>query len=447
MADSNSKHQVLIIGAGPAGLFAARKLVEDGNQVVLLNRDIKPGGLAEYGIYYDKYIIKNGLRKQFKQILAMPEITYLGNVTVGEDCDISLKELQSLGFKTILVTAGAQRTKSLGLEGEDLEGVYHAKDVVYHYNSLPPNSAQNYRILGRVAIVGVGNVMMDIAHWAVKDLKVKEVIAIARRGPAEVKFTSKEMEHVFNNLDHQELEAELARCAPFMEAVGQDVSKSKEFLYSASATAEEKVSDTRMKFKFLASPTRIIGNEKGQVVGLEIEENKLIPKGSETKAVGLGQKQILDVDSVVFCIGDKVDKNLGLPTEWDEFCKNPEPVYPINGNSYEAYDPNCSQAIAGVFLAGWSREASSGLVGTAKKDGECCVKAAEEYLKTLADEKDSTDLVKNLEKRLLKNGKRLVMKEDVVKLEAVEQEQMVKLGLKDFKFKTNEEMLSVINRS
>ena len=144
-----SKQQVLIIGAGPAGLFAARKLVEDGYKVVILNRDIKPGGLAEYGIYYDKYVIKNGLRKQFKQIMALPEVKYIGNVTVGENDDISLKELQGLGFKTILVTAGAQQIKSLGLEGENLDGVYHAKNVVFHYNNLPPYSTDKYRIQGR----------------------------------------------------------------------------------------------------------------------------------------------------------------------------------------------------------------------------------------------------------------------------------------------------------
>jgi ferredoxin--NADP+ reductase len=102
-----------------------------------------------------------------------------------------------------LVTAGAQGTKWLGLPGEDLFGVYHAKDLVYHYNRLPPFSVRKYAIGERVALIGVGNVMMDIAHWLVRDLKVKEVVAVARRGPAEVKFTKKEMEFITANLDHQ----------------------------------------------------------------------------------------------------------------------------------------------------------------------------------------------------------------------------------------------------
>jgi ferredoxin--NADP+ reductase len=442
----DSKQQILIIGAGPAGLFAARKLVEDGYRVVILNRDIKPGGLAEYGIYYDKYVIKNGLRKQFKQILALPEVEYIGNVTVGENADITLEELQELGYKTILVTAGAQRIKSLGLEGENLDGVYHAKNVVFHYNNLPPYSTEKYRIQGRVAIVGVGNVMMDVAHWAIRDLKVDEVLAIARRGPAEVKFTAKEMEHIFNNLDREDFESEMKRCAPVMETVGQNMSQAKEFILSASETAEPKVSGSKMRFRFLASPTRIIGNEKGEVIGLEIEDNKLVLKGDDTKAVGLGTKQVLDIDAVVFCIGDKVDKDLGLPTEWDQFCKNPAPLYPINGISYEAYDPIAGQPIAGIFLAGWSREASTGLVGTAKKDGECCVKAAEEYLLKITSEKTNPDLSKELEKRLRQSARQLIFKEDILKLEKDEQDQIKKLGLKDFKYRTNEEMLSVINK-
>ena len=114
--------------------------------MVLLNRDIKPGGLAEYGIYHDKHKMKEGLRKQFRQILDDPNIEYYGNVTVGRKGDLSLGELRAMGFQAILVTVGAQGTKWLGLPGEDLTGVYHAKDIVYHYNQLPPFSTEKFSI-------------------------------------------------------------------------------------------------------------------------------------------------------------------------------------------------------------------------------------------------------------------------------------------------------------
>ena len=444
MTSGSNHHLVVIVGAGPAGIYAARQLAAEGVHVILLNRDIKPGGLAEYGIYYDKYKMKDGLRKQFRLILACPDIHYLGNVTVGQKGDITLDDLRAMGFQAILVTAGAQGTKWLGLPGEDLTGVYHAKDIVYHYNRLPPYSTQDFRVRGRVALVGVGNVMMDIAHWAIRDLKVDDVIAVARRGPAEVKFTKKEMEYVSANLDVPALDAELARCAPFMQEVGQDVQAAREYILSGLPKAMEPVSATRLRFDFLASPTRIIGNEQGQVIGLEVENTKLVPKGNDTKAVGLGVRRVLDVDTVVFCIGDKVDEGFGLPVQWNEFVKSPNPCYPIDGVSFEAYDPQQNRPLEGIFVAGWSREASSGLVGIARKDGENGAKAMLQYLKTLPANVDTTQVIERLEQKLAQSGKRLVWKEDIARLEAVEQAKAQELNLEDFKLETNEKMLAVI---
>jgi ferredoxin/flavodoxin---NADP+ reductase len=444
MTDGKNNHPVLVVGAGPAGLFAAKKLAAEGVQVVLLNRDIKPGGLAEYGIYYNKYQMKNGLRKQFRQILAIPNITYMGNVTVGEGGDVSLADLQSLGFQGIIVAVGAQGTKWLGLPGEEYQGVYHAKDIVYHYNSLPPNSTHDYQVHGRVALVGVGNVMMDIAHWVIRDLKVDEAIAVARRGPAEVKFSEKEMEHVIGNLDIPALDVELERCTPFMMDVNQDVNVARQYILSALPKAEEPVSDTRLLFEFLASPTRIIGNEQGKVTGLEVEDTKLVLKGNDTKAVGLGVRRVIPVDSVVFCIGDKVDKDFGLPIQWDAFVKSENPSCPIDGISYETYDPEQKLPLEGIFVAGWSREASSGLVGLARKDGENCARAMLQYLSAQPEVRDGAAILAKLEERLMQTGKQVIRKEDVVRLEAVEQVQIQKMGLDDFKFKTNEEMLAAI---
>lgn len=444
MSEQSSHRQVLVIGAGPAGLFAARKLAEEGNQVVLLNRDIKPGGLAEYGIYYRKYRIKDGLRKQFRQILAIPEITYLGNVSVGEGADVTLEELRAMGFDAILVAAGAQGTKWLGLPGEDLRGVYHAKDIVYHYNRLPPFSRREFRVRGRVALVGVGNVMMDIAHWAIRDLKVDEVIAVARRGPAEVKFSDKEMAYVFGNLDVPALDAEINRCAPFMLAVDQNVEAAQQYLLSGIGKADAPVSASRMRFQFLSSPTRIIGNEQGDVTGLEVEDNRLVLKGNDTKVASLGTRRILDVDSVVFCIGDTVDKKFGLPVEWNEFVKNPNPSYPIEGISYETFDPAQNRPLEGVFVAGWSRQASSGLVGLARRDGENGARAMMAYLMTRPAASGEDSPLERLKKRLAQNGKRLIFKEDVAYLEAIEDCEKRQLGRDDYKIDTNEEMLTVI---
>ncbi|MGH2581555.1 MAG: FAD-dependent oxidoreductase, partial [Anaerolineales bacterium] len=300
---------VAVIGAGPAGLFAARELAHAGIRVALINRDIKPGGLAEYGIYPSKLKMKDGLRRQFQLALELPGLEYYGNLTLGTEGELGLAELQQMGFDAVLVTVGAQGTKWLGLPGEDLEGVYHAKDLVYHYNQLPPFSQGKYEIGKRVVCIGVGNVMLDIAHWAIRALKVDRIIAIARRGPADVKFSRKEMEIVARNLDLAALDAEFERTAPVMQKVGQDPAAAKAFILSALDHAEESVSETRFELAFLVSPKRILGDNEGRVRALEVEDTTLEtrPDGN-TRDVGLGTTREIPADTVVFCIGDRVDE-------------------------------------------------------------------------------------------------------------------------------------------
>lgn len=439
------KYVVAVIGAGPAGLFGARELASQGAHVLLFNRDIKPGGLAEYGIYPSKHKMKEGLRKQFRQILQNPNIDYYGNVIIGGQGDLTLDDIKDAGVQALLVTVGAQGTKWLGLPGEELsKGVYHAKDIVYHYNKLPPFSQENFHIGNRVALVGAGNVMLDIARWLIRDLKVDEVIAVVRRGPAEVKFDKKEMESVASNLDLKALDEEIARVAPAMEAVGQDIQAAKDFILSALPKAYESVSESRLLFDFLASPVRILGDASGQVQGLEVEETKLIPFNGDTKARGTGIKRILDVDTVIFCIGDKVDETFGLPVQWNEFVKNPNPSYPVNGISHEVFDAQTGQPIQGIFVAGWSREASAGLVGVARKDGESGAQAMLQYLQTMPAMENPTAVADNVNKLLQKISKPIITKANILRLEAVEQSEAERRNLDEFKFGSNEEMLAAI---
>jgi ferredoxin--NADP+ reductase len=444
---SNLNHLVVVIGAGPAGLFAARQLANSGVRVVLFNRDIKPGGLAEYGIYPDKVKMKEGLRRQFRQIIDLPGIDYYGNITIGEQGDFTLAQLRALGFQALLVTVGAQGTKWLGLPGEDLLGVYHAKDIVYHYNRLPPYSTQRFQIGRRVALVGVGNVMLDLAHWLVREVKVAEVVAVARRGPAEVKFSKKEMEIVARNLDLEALTVEMDRVAPIMQAVGQNMQEAKAFILSTLPKALPPVSDTRFRFDFLASPSRIIGGERGQVRGLEVEDTTLILADGDTKAKRLGSKRVIPVETVIFCIGDRVDETFGLPVRWNEFVKNPRPQFPIDDLSYEAFDPDTDLPIERVFVAGWSREASSGLVGVARKDGENGAQAILQYLHTVPALRDSSAILTELCAQLMRLGKPVVDKEGCRRLAEAEQAEAQRRGLEDFKFKTNVEMLAAIGQA
>ncbi len=438
--DNKMNKDVAVLGAGPAGIYAARELARAGYDVALINRDIKPGGLAEYGIYKSKHKMKEGLRKQFRQVMAEENLHYFGNLTIGEEQELSINDLKEMGFEAILITVGAQGTKWLGMPGEELNGVYHAKDLVYHYNQLPPFSEQKFDIGKKVLCIGVGNVMLDIAHWCIRDLKIEEVIAIARRGPADVKFTKKEMSIVGKNLDLEALDAEFARSDELMKAMNQDPDAAKNFILSALPKAEEKVSDTRFVLEFLASPKALLGDENGHVRAVEVNETTLeLRDNGSTKAVNTGESREIEADTVVFCIGDKVDASLGLPlNQWNEFAKHPKPSYPIDENSYEDYNPDKDAAVEGIFLAGWSREASSGLVGSARKDGTNGANAMVAYLEAEGKGKDGA--IAKLEAKVSGRQDPVVHKVDIAKLEENEAKVAEENGLDEFKSGSNDDM-------
>lgn len=428
-----NQFSVAVIGAGPAGIFGARELANNNVRVTLLNRDIKAGGLAEYGIYLEKHTMKEGLRKQFRQALDLPNLDYYGNVVVSEKGDFTLDQIRALGFDAVLVSAGAQGTKSLGLPGEELEGVYHAKDVVYHYNKLPPFSQRKFRFGKRCAIIGAGNVMVDIARFLINHQKAEEVTAVVRRGPAEVNFTKDEMKHLITYLDLAEFENEMKRVLPVLEAIKQDPEIGRHKVLDALAKADPKTENAKFHFDFLASPTGMIG-ENGKLVKLEVEDNILTERDGKTSAKGTGVKRTIEVDTVIFAIGDQVDANFGLPVEWGEFVKNKEPKFPVDGISYES-------PIEGVFVGGWSRKASEGLVGYARKDGTNAAKAVLQYLQTKTSAKLSPESVAQKIKAI---SKPVITKEDLKRLEAVEAEEAKKRGLEEFKFASNDEMLQAM---
>ena len=428
-----NQYYVAVIGAGPAGLFGARELATHGARVALFNRDIKAGGLAEYGIYPSKHTMKEGLRKQFRQTLDNANIDYYGNVTIGNHADLTLDELRALGFDAVLVTAGAQGTKSLGLPGEELNGVYHAKDVVFFYNKLPPFSQKNFRFGKRCAIIGAGNVMVDIARHLLDVQKVDEVTAIVRRGPAEVNFTKDEMKHLISYLDLDEFSNEMERVRPALQTINQDLEAGRHKILDSLAKADPKTANGKFHFDFLASPTGMFG-ENGEMNKLEVEDNILVEKDGKTSAKGTGVKRMVDVDTVIFAIGDKVDESFGLPTEWNEFVKNKEPRFPMDGISFES-------TVEGVFVGGWSRKASEGLVGYARKDGISAAKAVWQYLQTRQPGNANAEAVVAKLKGL---NKPIVTKDDIKRLEAVEAEEAKKRGLEEFKFASNEEMLQAM---
>ncbi len=435
---------VFVVGAGPAGLFAARKIANAGHHVVIFNRDIKPGGLAEYGIYPQKFRMKNGLRKQFDKILALPNVDYIGNVRVRSDERLTIEDLKKWQPTAIVFAVGAQGNKKLGMPGEDSKGVYSAKDFVYNYNLLPPFTSQDFSVGRRIAIIGMGNVMVDIARWLMIDQpgeKPEEVIVIARRGPFEVKFDRKEFDYVEPFLDRKLFQAELDRVAEACKVVGQDVSQVPETTFPWLKTEPESVPESKLTFRFLSSPVAIEPGADGRIARMRVRENILVRDGDNTRPKATDKEILLDVDTLIFAIGDLADPGLGLPYQKSSYVTNLDPADPDRA-AYEVFDPETGNVVDGVFVVGWARKASEGLVGKARFDAEQGVDHILKYLER-AEKKPSQPMDEVL-RELRAKGLEPVTKEDVIRLVQVEAQQAESLGLQEFKFSTNEEMMRAI---
>ena len=441
-------HLIIIVGAGPAGMAAANLLSKAGHEVVILNRDIKFGGLAEYGIFPSKLKLRGGLRKSYWEIIERPNVHYLGNVSVGRTKDLTIEDLRSLEASALVFATGAQGTKTIGVEGDAATGVYHAKDVVYHFNRLPGFSERPFEMGRRIAVIGVGDVMVDIAHWLIRYKQVEQVTAIARRGPAERKYNPKEIRAICSNIDRAALAQEFARLRPRLEAVGQNPDEILKGMTDEFTKCEPLTSPTKMGFRFLASPRRVLTDAQNRVRGVQIEETKLEPKGQDFAAVGLKEFSEFPCDSVVFAVGDRVDETVGLPYKNGVFVTNPTST----GNDpddalFQAYDEASGQVIEGVFLTGWARKASEGLVGIAKRDGEWCTEVLVRYLESRPPRERSTNerVLRQLRTMLQARAVQAIDVESLRILEAIEKEQsMARDSIGEFKFPSNELMLTLI---
>jgi ferredoxin--NADP+ reductase len=435
---------VFVVGAGPAGLFAAQKIAQAGHEVVVLNRDIKPGGLAEYGIYPTKDKMKTGLRKQFAKVLSLPNVHYIGHITVGNGAALSIADLRDFSPSAIVFAVGAQGAKQLGLPGSDARGVYSAKDFVYYYNQLPPYPSQDFSTGKRVAVVGMGNVAVDVAHWLLVDdpnHTTEEVIIIARRGPFEAKFDKKEFAYIEAHLDRAAFQEELKRIQPQMAAAGQDAAGLAEATFPTLAKPDPGPAKPRLLFRFLCSPKAIHKDANGRIHRLTVTENILVDRDGDVAAKATDKTADVDVDTMIFAIGDVADPALGLPYNKDAYVTNPNSSDPQHA-SYEVFDPQPGKVMEGIYVVGWARKASEGLVGIARHDGEVGAADVLKYLETAPDGKAPS--AEQIIRKLQGKGVRLVLKADLECLARAEEKQARQRGLPWFKYSDDDAMLAAI---
>jgi ferredoxin--NADP+ reductase len=299
-----------------------------------------------------------------------------------------------------------------------------------------------------VAVIGAGDVMVDIAHWLTRYKQVERVTAIVRRGPVERKYNPKEIRSICANMDLEGINAEFARIKDRLAKVGQNPDEVLKAFTDEFSKCEPKVSETKMGFRFLASPKRILVDGNNRVCGLEMEDNRLDPKGDDTVAVGLKEYYEFPCDSVVFAVGDKVDETVGLPYKNGVFTTNPNKT----GNDpddamFQAYDESTGKVMEGVFLAGWARKASEGLVGVAKRDGDWCAEVVERYLGAKAGVGGVNIVLDRLRTQLKQRQSCPV---DVNGLRALDMAERSFSGKTDcigeFKFAANQDMLKYVEQ-
>jgi len=292
---------------------------------------------------------------------------------------------------------------------------------------------------------------VDVAHWLTHEKKIKEVIAVARRGPAQRAYTDVEIQAIAANIDTAALRQEIERVRPKLEAVGEDVEASyKDLTKYIGAKSKEGESPTRMLFRFLSAPTEVVCDENGKLRALRVENTELAKRGASLSAKGTGEFYDIECDTVVFAIGDRVDETLGLPCSGVEYVKNqiPDPDHP-GDESYQVFDPESGKVCPGLFVIGWSRQASDGVVGRAKQDGERGMAVVNRYLEkiTPGSAQNLKEKIAALREFLQSRGVRSIDYPDVRKLEAVEKQESQIRGVEFFKYFTDEEMLAAIDRA
>ena len=366
--------RVAVIGSGPSGLYAAEALLKQPGvpvSVDVLDRLPTPYGLVRYGVAPDHQKIKS-VTALYQKTLEDERARFLGNVAFGKD--LTCQDLRRF-YDAVVYAVGASADRSLGIPGEGLPGSLSATEFVAWYNGHPDAAARELVLTaGGVAVIGVGNVAVDVTRVLAKtvdELKgsdiadhalavlarshVRDIYVLGRRGPAQAKFTTKELRELgeLAGADVVVRPEEIA-LTPEQEAAITDntVRKNVEVLREfAGRPLSGK--PKRIHLRFLVSPTAVLGEDR--VEGLRIEKNRLDDSG---RAVGGGELETLDVQLVLRSVGYKGVALPGVP--FDERAG----IIPNAGGRVT----RAGAVLPGEYVAGWIKRGPSGVIGTNKPD-------------------------------------------------------------------------------
>ncbi|WP_417450725.1 FAD-dependent oxidoreductase [Kordiimonas sp.] len=356
---------VAIIGAGPAGYYAAEALTGgDGNvHVDIIDRLPTPFGLIRAGVAPDHQSIKN-VSRRYEATNSRENVRFVGNLALGRD--ITLAELREL-YDAVVLATGAGKDRPLGIEGEDLSGVIGSAAFVGWYNAHPDYKDLNPDLrVASVAVIGNGNVAVDVARVLAKtasemtssDLAahaastihgspIRDIYILGRRGPLEASFTPKELGEL------NQLENCVALVKPEQlpdraadESLTGAAKKNMATLRAIAANSPD-AKPVRLHLQFYRRPMAIMGETC--VCGIRLEETKV----EDGKCVGTGMTEVLPVGLVVPCIGYRTSPIRDVPYS----------------ERYGCFENEGGRILDRLYCVGWARRGPTGTIGTNKPDG------------------------------------------------------------------------------
>ena len=377
--------RVAIVGAGPTGFYTAEHLFkrkELAVEVDMFDSLPTPFGLVRAGVAPDHQKIKS-VTKLYTRIAQNPSFRFFGNVKFGTD--LSLEDLQD-HYHQIVFCTGAQTDNYLNIPGADLDGHHPATEFVAWYNGHPDFRDLEFDLSQeKVAVIGVGNVAIDVARilslshdelaktdiadYALEALSnsgVKEVYIIGRRGPVQAKFTTPEVKEI-GDLEEadvftlpEEMELDELSQKQLESTADRGTARKVELLQSYSEnipTGKPK----KLVLRFLVSPVEMYGDDKGHVTGMKLVKNELYATDAGTlRPRATEEFEDLEAGLVFRSIGYRGVPLPGIPfnDSWGV----------ILNEEGRVIDPDTGEPIPGEYTAGWIKRGPSGVIGTNKPD-------------------------------------------------------------------------------
>jgi ferredoxin/flavodoxin---NADP+ reductase len=388
--------RVAIVGAGPAGFYTAEHLYKQKEltiQVDMFDRLPTPFGLVRNGVAPDHQKIKS-VTNVFERIAQKPGFRFFGYVELGRD--LSVEDLLA-HYHQVVYTTGAQTDRPLNIPGDDLEGSYPATEFVAWYNGHPDYRDYHFDLSReRVAVVGVGNVAIDVARIlcrtpeellktdiadhaleALRHSKVKEVYVLGRRGPAQAAFTTPEIKEMGELADAdvwappEEVTLDPLSEQAMAESSDRGVARKVEIL-QAYAQNQPTGKSRKLIFRFLVSPVELYDDGHGRIKAMRLVHNELYKTDAGSlRPRATDRYEMLPVDIVFRSIGYR-----GVPLPGVPFHDSWGVIRNAEGR---IVDSATGAALIGQYTAGWIKRGPSGVIGTNKPD------ALETVEKMLAD--------------------------------------------------------------